>query len=520
MRAITRKVVFCILLSLFANAASAACKVGTSSKPTHPVVLVPGILGSKLCAQKAGARELVWGGKKSLWNFERLDLSGSSPEPLEACGIIDEVQVFGPLYSVEAYKPLIETFTRWGLKENTDLFIFSYDWRLSNFDNAERFKAFVNSHLPGKEFNIVAHSMGGLVSRLYMARDPSAHRVHKIIYLGTPFYGSMNTLGTLSEGWGSFKNKLAGGMDTIRRVSLSMPGMLELLPRYQSQGRAALYTDLPKGSDVIDIFNSETWKQNGWLPTPINQGVAFMQFKSNLARAKSLSTELAKPISGATEILFAGDPRETKLWMSTTKARSGYDNWKFESDQGDGTVPVWSAARSVSMSGIGGTMQSFAEHATLFDDGWVKNELDRELCTVEPITKRDISGTGYPTIQLTVDGVDREWPIKIIGVSLSDHTPLIGDNLAGETIVTFSKPLEGWKTGSYLPTATLVQGDKSTPLSVSDATSAKDSTNNKLRFSIGGNLSHAESGAAQVVVTFPQTNTPTEAREYAVIQDK
>src|SRR5262249_18464333 len=52
-------------------------------------------------------------------------------------------------------------------------------------------------------------------------------------YRGTPFLGSMSTLGTLSEGWGTIPNWLAGGIDTIRRTALSFPSLLELLPRYR-----------------------------------------------------------------------------------------------------------------------------------------------------------------------------------------------------------------------------------------------------------------------------------------------
>ncbi len=207
-------------------------EAATQDAPTHPVVLIPGILGSKLCDASG---TVLWGesARASLSNFHLLDIMTDLPGRVKPCGIINRVQVLGPLYSVAAYSSLIDAMKEWQLVEGQNLFIFDYDWRQSNFDNASTFEQFVASKLgPERKFNIIAHSMGGLIARLYIERQRASPRVNKVIYLGTPFLGSMSTLATLSEGWGKLPNWLAGGVDTIQHVALSFPSLLELLPRY------------------------------------------------------------------------------------------------------------------------------------------------------------------------------------------------------------------------------------------------------------------------------------------------
>jgi pimeloyl-ACP methyl ester carboxylesterase len=79
-----------------------------------------------------------------------------------------------------------------------------------------------------QKFDIIAHSMGGLVTRIYMDKFPSAKSLQQVIYLGTPFLGSMNTFGTIKEGWGWPFTNLAGGQALVTRVALSFPAMLEM----------------------------------------------------------------------------------------------------------------------------------------------------------------------------------------------------------------------------------------------------------------------------------------------------
>ena len=56
-------------------------------------------------------------------------------------------------------------------EQNGTLFVFPYDWRQSNHDTAVQFQEFMNSPpLKGKQVDIIAHSMGGLVAQIYIKK--------------------------------------------------------------------------------------------------------------------------------------------------------------------------------------------------------------------------------------------------------------------------------------------------------------------------------------------------------------
>src|SRR5262249_47775238 len=174
----------------------------------------------KLC----NGPELVWGGASSLANFHRLNLVKPNPEPLKPCGLLDKISVLGPFWKIEAYGGLIETLKGLGYEEGLTLFIFTYDWRQSNIDSARLLSELISS-INAPTVDIVAHSMGGLVSTIYLHNFDGIKRVNKIIFLGTPFLGSMNAFATLSDGWGSFQNMIAGAIDTIRNTAFSLPAI-------------------------------------------------------------------------------------------------------------------------------------------------------------------------------------------------------------------------------------------------------------------------------------------------------
>jgi pimeloyl-ACP methyl ester carboxylesterase len=172
-----------------------------AAEPEQPLVFVPGILGSKLCE----GRDVLWGSASSLSNFNKLEIQPNSAGPdIFSCGLVDRISVLGPFWTIHEYDGLIKTLTNLGYKEGSSLFVFHYDWRLSNYDTAKTLQAFINRtpQLTNRKFDIVAHSMGGIATSIYLRQQNGKKRVRTAIYLGTPFAGSMNALATLSNGWG------------------------------------------------------------------------------------------------------------------------------------------------------------------------------------------------------------------------------------------------------------------------------------------------------------------------------
>jgi pimeloyl-ACP methyl ester carboxylesterase len=448
--------------------AFASCVIFVTPLPAaetvqRPVVVVAGILGSKLCT---AAGEIVWGSGSSLSNFTRLQLNSESHEDLMPCGLIDKIEVLGPIYSIKAYAALLEHLKAIGFDRN-NLHLFDYDWRQSNFDTAQKFKKFIDDRrrdgrLPG-QFDIIAHSMGGIVTRIYLNENPSAP-VNKIVYFGTPFLGSASTLGTLSEGWGSFSNRLAGGMDKVREVAISFPGFLELLPRYD---HCCFVRNANGSRRDIDIFDAEQWKAMNWLPNLIKTSpTRFAVFKANLERSKMLNVLLGATPPGVTEVRFAGDAQPTRVYFAVRDGATSpsSDTWLFTKDKGDGTVPVWSAARNPAFNSLAGALISFSEHATLFDDTWAKDELKHELLAITPVRREPISGRGHPVISVTAEGAQRNWTILSIDLAAKQPTYRSNEIFEADVVVMLEGSAQGLKVGLVNPIAMLRTNTAAHPL--------------------------------------------------------
>jgi pimeloyl-ACP methyl ester carboxylesterase len=87
--------------------------------------------------------------------------------------------------------------------EKPSLFVFPYDWRLSNINSSEKLSDLVNCiqqiH-PGKRVNILTHSMGGLVARRYVINHPDNHNVNKLITMVAPWLGAPKAINALFTG--------------------------------------------------------------------------------------------------------------------------------------------------------------------------------------------------------------------------------------------------------------------------------------------------------------------------------
>lgn len=379
----------------------------------RPVVVIPGILGSKLVD---GRGEVVWGERTSLGRFGRLDL-GSAGSDITPNGLIDRIRVLGPFWTIHAYEDLLSHLRDLGFQIGESLFLFAYDWRRSNFDTAHDFGAWVRSHprLQDGRFDIVAHSMGGMIARLWMLEHGGAGHVRKALYLGTPFLGSMNALATLTDGWGVFANYIAGGIDVIRRTMLSFPALYELFPRY---GKACRFGDR-RSYTAFNVYDPAHWNAYDWLPEEYRDGgQRAAAFRENLARADRLASIVSRSVPGVEELRIAGDHQDTRLYLYVDRDRPGWRNWTFSSSRGDGTVPLWSAANAAS-GDLAGALPSFVEHATIFRDEWVKTVLLRELVVTAPplVNARtsDIMTSGGSAERLEVLDAQLDPPIAAPG---------------------------------------------------------------------------------------------------------
>ncbi|HSK71682.1 MAG TPA: hypothetical protein VK892_08310 [Pyrinomonadaceae bacterium] len=272
----------------------------------RPVIIIPGILGSELVNPETD--EIAWLNFNDAKNDSlRLPISpdlSKNKDSLVPRRIIEKAKVFSFLPEVTIYQTLIQTMQNYGNYKEGDwenpgaegdrdtFYVFSYDWRLDNVENANKLAKDLEQlkqklGKPALRFNVIAHSMGGLIVRyaaMYGERDlpnngaqpkpdwSGAKHFNKIFMFGVPNEGSMEAFESLLKGYrvpiptGKFKISSLSS-----EVAISSPAIFQLLPH---QNTAKFYDEDLKPLEV-DLYNSETWKRYSW------SAVTDTQFRTN-----------------------------------------------------------------------------------------------------------------------------------------------------------------------------------------------------------------------------------------------
>jgi pimeloyl-ACP methyl ester carboxylesterase len=473
---------FSILIVIGANWVNVA-----SAAPDRPLVFVPGILGSRLIDREG---KVVWGEINSLYNFGRLEIGPEGPVlALKSGGLMQNINVLGPFWTIHGYDALIEQLHELGYVEGTNFFVFAYDWRQSNFDTARELDSFVKSTpaLSATKFDIIAHSMGGMVTKIWCLEQGGAQRVHKVIYMGTPFQGSMNAFATLSEGWGPLVNVVAGGIDAIRRVALSFPSLYELFPTYDHCCRVGT----PQKFTYLNVLNPTAWRDRDWLPAEYRAtGPRATAFDKGLANAQRVGNLMRNPAPSIEEVKFAGDVVATRLWLYVDAAEQSWRHWSFSTSRGDGTVPVWSANNDFETEA--GSNPTFAEHATIFEDRGLANKVARELVGGPPPPVRE---QGVDEVS-TLEGAKR---LSLFRAELSPPVVTMGGKSELQLTLEFADDVV---PGDIKPAASLRGPTLPAAISMKETTTANDVTLRRLTF-VGEIVAPAELGTHRVDITVP-----------------
>ena len=270
----------------------AAARTATGKRP---VIVIPGILGSELINPKTG--EKVWPSAFRTTN-EGLPITpelSSNRDDLVAGRIIETLKLSRVLPEVYVYRDLLEALRRYaGYREGDwdnpgsdgaedTFYVYSYDWRQDNVSNArelvrriERLKLKLNR--PDLKFNVVAHSMGGLIARyasMYGDADlppgdgpiqptwAGAADIAKIVMIGVPNEGSADAFATLIEGY-SITEGLRRRVPLLNKLTaqdvVRTPSVFQLLPHT----RAARFLDENLKPVEVDLYDPEVWKRYGW----------------------------------------------------------------------------------------------------------------------------------------------------------------------------------------------------------------------------------------------------------------
>ncbi|MFN8498595.1 MAG: CHAT domain-containing protein [Anaerolineae bacterium] len=310
-----------------------------SQVPPHFLVMIPGIMGSKLRNKKTG--EIVWidpGGVPKnpfQWNAWIDHLLGELAYPnddLEPAGVMDKLIFVPPWAKQEIYSRFVTALQGMGYKADPSqyaeadrtLYCFDYDWRQDNRRSAallaeaiERWQSF---HPDAKPW-IVAHSNGGLVARWYIEKLGGKERVGRLFLLGSPWDGSPKALRMLFDGMVLLRQwpGLLDIAERTRKVVRGWPCAYQLLPHVDPFLRA-------EGDQVVELTGDLGWLDEGQ--------------RALLEDARRFTTELDKATSVETLCFFGRAQPTATGGLLHTDAVGDWEriDWR-TTDDGDGTVP-------------------------------------------------------------------------------------------------------------------------------------------------------------------------------------
>lgn len=278
----------------------------------NPIIVIPGVLGSKLIEPDSGT--VVWGafggGSANPKKPEdaRLIALPMTPKPafinmhdeVVPDGVLESVRIrmAGLPFELKAYFHILltlgvnggyrdETFDPGGVDYGSDhytCFQFDYDWRLDNVQNARRLhdfilekRAYVAEETRKRygvereiKFDLVSHSMGGLLTRYYLrygtadlpedgtmpVPDWSGSRyIDHAILVAPPNAGAVETVESFAHGrrFGPFTPRYEA------TLLATFPALFQLLPR----SRHGLVVDAASGRP-IEVLDPAAWERYGW----------------------------------------------------------------------------------------------------------------------------------------------------------------------------------------------------------------------------------------------------------------
>ncbi len=268
-----------------------------AQKGKRPVIVIPGILGSRIVNRKTG--EVVW---PSAFRSKTSDLPlpttpnlDEDRDDLVASRIVDTAKLAKLAPEVYVYHYLLRALVDFGGYREGDwdnppeggdqdtFYVFAYDWRRDNVESARllvrRIEALkLKLGRPDLRFNIVAHSMGGLVARyaaMYGDRDLPAEGIapapdwsgagviNKIFMFGTPNEGSAEAFATLLEGY-SVTEGTRPRIHLLNKLSrediFTSPAIFQLLP-HRAEAR---FLDEHLRPLALDLYDPAVWRRYGW----------------------------------------------------------------------------------------------------------------------------------------------------------------------------------------------------------------------------------------------------------------
>ncbi|HKE02535.1 MAG TPA: hypothetical protein VKE91_00655 [Blastocatellia bacterium] len=263
----------------------------------HPIIIIPGVTGSELINQKTG--EKLW---PELFPKDREALAlpitsttlSENRDDVVASKVIDSAQLIKFIPEIGVYGALFNALENHGGYRRGDIdapapdgdhdtyYLFAYDWRRDNVESARKLAAKIaeikrRTNKPDLRFDIIAHSMGGLIARyfaMYGERDVlgderpqpdwrGAQSIRCLALIGTPNAGSMDALRSLIYGYSiteADKPRINLFKSLGRATIFTAASVYQLLPRKET----ARFYDAKLDPIKLDLYDAQTWKRYRW----------------------------------------------------------------------------------------------------------------------------------------------------------------------------------------------------------------------------------------------------------------
>lgn len=406
------------------------------------IVVIPGITGSVL--QKDG-KDLWAISGQAAWNFvatmgdliQKLKLEGDDytiddlGDGIKATSLIQDTHFVPGLVKIDGYTAIARRIQdEFDVTPGKNYFEFPYDWRRDNRVAAHQLERFINQHLPlwrdasgakNAKVILIAHSMGGLVSRYYLEVLGGWQNCRALITFGTPYRGSVNALNYLVNGY----KKLFVDLTDVMR---SFTSVYQLLPIYKMIQVGEQYQRVAETDNIPNLLR--------------NKAEDALKFHREIEAAQKINAQNEHYRNNFCTVPYVGTEQKTyqSVQLLDKELRICWEvppHVGNELNSGDGTVPRVSATpiEFDTNSQLRFYSRFIAEkHGSLQNNGSILLDFLKNIQNLQQPEKEPIRGSVSQTaISLELDDLYLKEELVIIKAEIKGRIPQVAkDHLALE----------------------------------------------------------------------------------------
>jgi len=240
----------------------------TKTSGHNPVLIIPGVMGTDILKDN----NKLWldlDKMKSDLGDQFMDplQFGDDLNPIDSNLVIGEVikEATGTpafIINYDYTKSLIDLLISQGYAEDTDLFLFPYDWRynvISNVDNLKQKIQEIRAQTGSDKVDVIAHSTGGLILKKYIMDNPTDNHVNKAVFVGIPNTGAPKAIKVFLQGDGFGIPWLADG--EMKKIAENLPVVYDLSPSQRYFDTKGSYVEIVDKSLIGTIIQDLDFNQ-------------------------------------------------------------------------------------------------------------------------------------------------------------------------------------------------------------------------------------------------------------------